>query len=74
MAYPQPMTETELGEAFAEAVRKGVEAADAGRTVPYETVRSWLLSWGTKDELPPPSPAERPIDPRVATDPAPRQA
>jgi predicted transcriptional regulator len=48
------MTETEHDEAFVEAVRKGVEAADAGRLVPYAVVRRWLLSWGTPDELPPP--------------------
>jgi predicted transcriptional regulator len=55
MAHVKSMTETEQAPAFAEAVRKGIEAAATGRTVPYETVRSWLLSWGTKDELPPPT-------------------
>jgi predicted transcriptional regulator len=58
MDIPQPKTETEQDETFAEAVQKGVEAADAGRTVPYAAVRRWLLSWGTPDELPPP-PAPR---------------
>jgi len=38
--------------AFRAAVDAGV--ADAGRTVPYEDVRRWLLSWGTENELPPP--------------------
>jgi predicted transcriptional regulator len=47
MAHVKSMTETEQAPAFAEAVRKGIEAAATGRTVPYETVRSWLLSWGT---------------------------
>lgn len=40
--------------AFLEAVVQGIAAADAGRTIPYEDVRRWLLSWGTEAELPPP--------------------
>ena len=40
--------------AFIEAVHEGVADLDAGRTVPYDAVRSWLLSWGTEAELPPP--------------------
>jgi predicted transcriptional regulator len=55
MSDPQPMTETEQDEAFVEAVIEGVEAADAGRLVPYAVVRRWLLSWGTPNELPPPN-------------------
>ncbi|HYC05405.1 MAG TPA: CopG family transcriptional regulator [Azospirillaceae bacterium] len=27
----------------------------AGRVVPHEDVRKWLLSWGQPDELPPPT-------------------
>lgn len=42
-------------DAFIEAVKEGLADADAGRTTPYERVRRWLLSWGTDDELPPPS-------------------
>jgi predicted transcriptional regulator len=41
-------------EAFVAAVKRGLSSADAGRTVPYEDVRKWLLSWGTADELPMP--------------------
>lgn len=41
-------------EAYEEAVREGIAAADAGRTLPYEDVRRWVLSWGTPDELPRP--------------------
>jgi predicted transcriptional regulator len=26
----------------------------AGRVIPWEKVRAWLLSWGKPDELPPP--------------------
>lgn len=36
------------------AIREGIAAADAGRLVPHEEMRRWLLSWGTEDELPPP--------------------
>ncbi len=36
------------------AVKEGLADADAGRTIPYEDVRRWLLSWGTDSELPPP--------------------
>ena len=41
-------------QALAEAVKAGIADADAKRTVPFESVRRWLLSWGTKEELPPP--------------------
>jgi predicted transcriptional regulator len=38
-------------EAFLAAVEAGIASADAGRTVPYEKVREWLLSWGKPGEL-----------------------
>ncbi|HEV2651842.1 MAG TPA: hypothetical protein VGU69_11325 [Rhizomicrobium sp.] len=41
-------------EAFLAAVDEGIADGKAGRTVPYELVRKWLLSWGTDKELPPP--------------------
>jgi len=41
-------------QAFRAAVADGIVDAASGRTVPYEDVRRWLVSWGTKDELPPP--------------------
>ena len=40
--------------AFLAAVDQGLADVKAGRTVPYEKVRRWLLSWGTDEELPPP--------------------
>ena len=40
--------------AFVAAVEDGIADLNAGRTVPYEAVRRWLLSWGTEMELPPP--------------------
>ncbi len=38
-------------EAFLAAVQEGIDDADAGRTVPYEGIRRWLLSWGVDREL-----------------------
>ncbi len=40
--------------AYIDAVRLGMASADGGRTIPYEKVRHWLLSWGTEHPLPPP--------------------
>ena len=40
--------------AFRDAVRRGIADVEAGRTVPFEKVKAWLLSWGKPDELPPP--------------------
>jgi predicted transcriptional regulator len=39
---------------FLAAVDEGIADAKAGRTVPYEKVRRWLLSWGNDKELSPP--------------------
>lgn len=50
-AHPLPEDDT---EAFQAAVREGIADAEAGRTIPHEDVRRWLLSWGTEKELPPP--------------------
>ena len=40
--------------AYLAAVEEGLADIKAGRTIPYEKVRRWLLSWGTDNELPPP--------------------
>jgi predicted transcriptional regulator len=40
--------------AYLAAVDEGLADARAGRMIPYEEVRRWLLSWGTDNELPPP--------------------
>ena len=39
---------------LAEEVARGLASAEAGRLVPYESVRRWILSWGTGAELDPP--------------------
>jgi predicted transcriptional regulator len=44
----------ELDPAYVAAIEQARADIDAGRTVPYEEVRRWLLSWGTDEELPPP--------------------
>ncbi len=57
MANLQPVhskADTKDEAAFTAAVQEGIEAADAGRTLPYEDIRRWVLSWGTPEELPPP--------------------
>jgi len=41
-------------EAFRAAVAAGIASADAGRTIDYERVRAWLLSWGKPGESPRP--------------------
>jgi predicted transcriptional regulator len=40
--------------ADAAAIEAARAEVDAGKTVSYERVRRWLLSWGTKKELPRP--------------------
>jgi len=56
MAKPHPAHDPDDTEAtaFSAAVKEGIDDADAGRTIPYDDVRRWLLSWGTENELPPP--------------------
>jgi predicted transcriptional regulator len=56
MANPAPFTENEDADSAAlrQAAVDGMASLDAGRSVSYEDVRRWLLSWGAKDELPPP--------------------
>lgn len=41
----------------AEAAADARAEADiaAGRVISHEAMKRWLLSWGTDDELPPPS-------------------
>ncbi len=37
-----------------EKIREGLADAKAGRVISHEEVASWLESWGTENELPPP--------------------
>ena len=40
----RPLLADEVSTEMADAVREGIAAADAGRVMPYEEVRRWLLS------------------------------
>ncbi len=42
-------------EADDAADAEGLADLDAGRVVTHDRMKAWLLSWGTSDELPPPS-------------------
>jgi RHH-type rel operon transcriptional repressor/antitoxin RelB len=42
-------------ERQATLIEKADREVDAGRFVPHSDVRQWLLSWGSKKELPPPA-------------------
>jgi hypothetical protein len=48
LVAPPPAAEDERALAEAEA------DVASGRVVSHDTVRRWLLSWGTPEELPPP--------------------
>ena len=55
MTKPQKTTNEDGDQAaFLAAVDEGLADAKAGRVVPYEKIRRWLLSWGSDKELPPP--------------------
>ena len=54
MSEPKSTQPQDEDDALAVAVESGLESLDAGRSLPYEDVRRWLLSWGTDQELPPP--------------------
>jgi len=48
------LTDEEVDAEFAASVKRGIADIEAGRFVPYEKVRRWLLSWGADNVLPPP--------------------
>jgi predicted transcriptional regulator len=52
-AMAQPTTPPDDAE-FLAAVEEGLASLDAGKGIPYDKIRRWLLSWGTENELPPP--------------------
>ena len=53
-APAQPQAHDDDEAAYLASVDRGLADVKAGRTVSYERVRRWLLSWGTENELPPP--------------------
>ena len=48
-AYEEDRTE------WLRALDEGIEAAESGRVVDDDKVDAWLASWGTDDELEPPT-------------------
>jgi len=55
MAKSDPAAElTPEDIAFLEAVKAGKASIAQGRSISYEEIRPWLMSWGTEDELPTP--------------------
>jgi len=54
VAEPRKTPPPDDTEAFRKAVEKGQRSLDQGRSVTYDKVRRWLLSWGTDKETPPP--------------------
>jgi predicted transcriptional regulator len=43
---------SELDPAYVAAIEDARAEVDTGKTVPYDAVRRWLLSWGSERELP----------------------
>jgi len=54
MANGDPVLQLPGDPALNAAVQEAAASLDAGKSVPYADVRAWLLSWGTKQELPKP--------------------
>ncbi|MBF0379884.1 MAG: hypothetical protein HQL69_02640 [Magnetococcales bacterium] len=44
----------ELREWQIQQIQKGIEEAEAGKTIPHEKVVQWVESWGSEKELPEP--------------------
>jgi predicted transcriptional regulator len=49
---PKPL-DSEIDDATADA--QALADLKAGRTISHDKVKAWLRSWGTANELPPPS-------------------
>lgn len=43
-------------EVLAEDARRLAASERAGEGVPWDEVKTWMQSWGTEEELPPPKP------------------
>ena len=52
---PEQSIFEEADAADVAADAEGIADLDAGRVVTHDRMKAWLLSWGTPDELPPPS-------------------
>lgn len=54
MSEPATIFDPPDDDAEERALRDAEAEIDAGKGVPHDQVRRWLLSWGTDQELPPP--------------------
>jgi predicted transcriptional regulator len=54
MAEESPQVADQGGATMLQEVARGIASAEAGRLIPYEGVRRWILSWGSGAELEPP--------------------
>ena len=52
--HKTPSDNPAVERAYKAAIDEARADVDAGKTVSYDEVRRWLLSWGTKKELPRP--------------------
>jgi hypothetical protein len=51
MPGESPETTAHGGVPTLQEVARGIASAEAGRLIPYEIVRRWILSWGSGAEL-----------------------
>ncbi len=55
MAQPEPSLFDEIDIAAEEGADARADAdVAAGRVISHKAMKAWLLSWGTREELPPP--------------------
>lgn len=54
MSRTEADDDLETPQEVIEGIRRGIESAKAGRTLPHSNVREWLKTWGTGDDPPPP--------------------
>ena len=54
MAGQSPDAADQGSATMLQEVARGIASAEAGRLIPYEGVRRWILSWGSGTELEPP--------------------
>lgn len=58
--FRTPSSSADRSEAKRKVIEIGIADADAGRLIPFEQVKAWILSWGTENELPRPTPSTKP--------------
>ena len=48
-----------LNEWQVTGIERAIASLDRGGAIPHEAVKSWIVSWGSHDELPPPRRSSR---------------